>query len=285
MERVIAMQITFCNGSDKEYQRRLNHLLKDIFFDFQFWYDLNLWDENYESYSIMEGEEIVSNICVYKTQVLLKGQPHLALSVGAVATREDFRGKGLSRRLMEHIIKKYDGTPMFLYADDEVLGFYPKFGFRRVYEKQPVANCVVDNEPNPVQLSYDDPKVEHYLFNRAQFSQALDCLNTGSINMFHVHLGYLKDSLFEIPELNTLLIAKQTGAILKLNGVFSLKPILFADLLARLPFANVERIEFGFMPYWPDLQYVMERQEMSPLFVRGLACDLGDFKFPELSTT
>ena len=54
------MKISFCNGNDKEYQFMLNNLLKNIFLDFQFWYDLNLWDENYESYSIIENNEIVS---------------------------------------------------------------------------------------------------------------------------------------------------------------------------------------------------------------------------------
>ncbi|MCK9526830.1 MAG: GNAT family N-acetyltransferase [Limnochordia bacterium] len=279
------MQLTCCHGSDKEYQRRLNHLLKGIFFDFQFWYDLDLWDDNYESYSITEGDEIVSNICVYKTRVLFKGEPHLALSLGAVATREDCRGKGLSRRLMEHIISKYDGTPMYLSANDEVLGFYPKFGFRRVYEKQPVSNCAVDNRVQAVRLSYNDPKIQQYVFNRAQFSGELDCLNTASINMFHIHLGYLKDSLFEIPELNTLVVAQQQGTTLHLIGIFPLKPILFTDLLPRLPFCSVEKVQFGFMPYWSDLEYVMEEQEMDPLFIRGLTCDLGDFKFPKLSTT
>lgn len=56
------MQIAFNNGNDKEYKLMLNKLLKDIFFDFQFWYDLNVWDEKYESYSIIENDEIVSNI-------------------------------------------------------------------------------------------------------------------------------------------------------------------------------------------------------------------------------
>jgi len=70
-----------------------------------------------------------------------------------------------------------------------------------------------------------------------------------------------------------------------LIGIFPLKPILFTDLLPRLPFCSVEKVQFGFMPYWSDLEYVMEEQEMDPLFIRGLTCDLGDFKFPKLSTT
>lgn len=37
--------IVFNNSNDKEYQALLNKLLKDIFLDFKFWYDLNLWDD------------------------------------------------------------------------------------------------------------------------------------------------------------------------------------------------------------------------------------------------
>lgn len=66
-----SMQVSFNNGNDKEYQYMLNNLLKNIFFDFQFWYDLNLWDENYESYSIAENGEIVSNICILRLKYCL----------------------------------------------------------------------------------------------------------------------------------------------------------------------------------------------------------------------
>ena len=81
-----------------------------VFIDFQFWYDLNLWDENYESYSIIENGEMISNICVYKTNILFNNKQHPALSIGAVATKKEHRGKGLSRKLMEHIIDKYNGA-------------------------------------------------------------------------------------------------------------------------------------------------------------------------------
>jgi len=99
------MQITLCNKNDKEYQEKLNALQKPIFLDFQFWYNLNLWDNNYESYSVMQNDEIISNICIYKTDILFAGKRCQALSVGAVATKEGYRGNGYSRLLMEHIIK------------------------------------------------------------------------------------------------------------------------------------------------------------------------------------
>ncbi len=263
----------------------LNNLLKNIFFDFQFWYDLNLWDENYESYSIIDNGEIVSNICVFKTQILFNQKQYSGLSVGAVATKKEYRGRGLSRVLMEHIIKKYDNVPMYLSANDGVIDFYPKFGFERIYEKLPICECVINNDAMPNKLSYDDPKVWNYVYKRVNFSQKLDCLNTASVNIFHIYLGYLKDCIYELPEINTIVIAEQKGEILKLIGVFSMKDICFSDLVRYLPFTNVKKVEFGFMPYWSDVNYIMKEYETDPLFVRGLRCNLGDFKFPELSIT
>lgn len=152
------MQIHFNNRNNKEYQYLLNNLLKDIFFDFQFWYDLDLWDDNYESYSIIENGEMVSNICVYKAQILFHGNRYDALSVGAVATKKEYRGRGFMRALMEHIIRKYDNVPMYLSANDSVVDFYPRFGFKRVYEKLPICACTIDNACVPHKLSMTIPR-------------------------------------------------------------------------------------------------------------------------------
>lgn len=279
------MEINFCNGNDKAYQALLNDLLKDIFLDFQFWYDLNLWDENYESYSIMEDEKIVSNICVYKAQVLFHGKLSLALSIGAVATREGYRGKGYSKIIMEHILDKYKNVPMYLGANDSVTQFYPRFGFQRIHEKLPVAQVIINNEIEPVALQFDDPMVSDYVYHRRNYSNILDCMNTQSINMFHIHWGYLKNSIYHLPELDTMIIAELEDQVLKLIGVFSKKEITFGQLVSHLPFQGVNRIEFGFMPYWEDVDYIMQDYETDPIFVRNITCDLGDFKFPELSIT
>lgn len=278
------MKISFCNGNDKAYQAQLNDLLKDIFLDFQFWYDLNLWDENYESYSIQEDGKIVSNICVFKTQIIFHGKQSMALSFGAVATREGYKGRGYSRVLMEHILDKYKGLPMYLAANDSVTEFYPKFGFQRVYEKLPVVEIQVNHELQPIKLQYDNPIVSSYVYERVNYSPILDCRNTQTINLFHIHWGYLKESIYHIPELDTMVIAEQNDSVLKLIGVFSKREITFQELVSHLPFHGVSRIEFGFMPS-ADTGYQMQEYETDPLFVRGITCDLGDFKFPELSFT
>ncbi len=279
------MQISFNNRNDRDYEKMLNDLLKNTFLDFQFWYDLNLWDENYESYSFVENGKVISNICVYKTQLLFEQKKYPALSLGAVTTKKEYRGRGLSRMLMEHIIEKYDGVLMYLSTNDSVVNFYLKFGFERVFEKLPVGDFKIDNKIKTNKLKYNSPKVWDYVFKRINYSTKLDCLNTASINIFHIYWGYLKDCIYELPELDTMIVAKQKGTTLKLYGVFSLKDINFSELISVLPFCDVKRIEFGFMPDWPDVNFIMEEYETDPLFVRGLTRNLGDFKFPELSVT
>lgn len=163
--------------------------------------------------------------------------------------------------------------------------FYPKFGFERIYEKLPVCECKINNNAIPDKLSYDNQKIWDYVYNRVNFSKKLDCLNTAAVNIFHIYSGYLKDCIYELPEIKTMVIAEQRGETLKLIGVFSLKDISFSDLVGHLPFSGVKKIEFGFMPCWSDVNYKMKEYETDPLYVRGLSCNLGDFKFPELSVT
>jgi len=281
----IEENIVFNNSNDKNYQILLNNLLKNIFFDFQFWFDLNLWDDNYESYAYINNDEIVSNISVFKTDLVFNQKKYLALSIGSVATKKEFRGKGYSGILMNHILDEYEGIPMYLSANDSVVDFYPKFGFKRVYEKLPVYKCEVNNNIKPQKINYDSKKVWNYIYNRINYSQKLDCLNTSSINIFHIYLGYLKDYIYEIPELNTMIIAIKKESTLKFVGIFSLENISFFELIDYLPFKNINKIEFGFMPYWSDMNYTMENYKTDPFFVKNIDCDLGDFKFPEVSIT
>ncbi len=279
------MQPVFCNSNDKDYQNRLNALLKEVFFDFRFWYDLNLWDDRYESYAIEDHDKIVSNICLFKTRVLYRNQPYDAISLGAVATKPEYRGQGLLRRLMEQIDRKYAGIPMYLSANDTVLDFYPRFGFRRFTEYLPLCRQDIDHLAVPHRLSCDDPRVRHYICGRVNFSPIFDCLNTEPVNLFHLYSGYLNDCLYELQDINTLIVAQQTAATLKLFGVFSLQAITWRDLADRLPFSGIKRLEFGFLPYWPDLHYDLQADDSNLWFVKNIPCSMDAIKYPELSAT
>lgn len=51
-------------------------------------------------------------------------------------TDNEFQNKGLSRVLMEKILDEWNGKCdlIYLFANDSVLDFYPKFGFKKCNE-------------------------------------------------------------------------------------------------------------------------------------------------------
>ncbi|WP_326717516.1 GNAT family N-acetyltransferase [Vagococcus jeotgali] len=78
---------------------------------------------------------------------VINKKKHQVLQLGTVMTKETYRDQGLSRRLIEEILKDYQGKVdmIFLFANETVLEFYPKFGFSRVMEDSYLLN-VSDNK-------------------------------------------------------------------------------------------------------------------------------------------
>jgi len=285
MKSGMKMEIQFCNRNDKTYQKKLNALLSAVFFDFRFWYDLDLWDENYESYSIWLADEIVSNICVFKVKGVRNGAAFDALSLGAIATKADCRGRGYARAILEHILAKHPDMPMFLSANESVLGFYPRFGFTRVYEKLPTAVYTIHNDCTAHKLPHTALRVRDAVYQRCNIFTRLDCLNTQSVNMFHLYAGEWADCIYDVPACDSVVVARQSGETLYTAAVFAQKETTFAALAKALPFLGVTKVEFGFMPFWKDLDYTMEPYDGDPIFVRSVQCELGDFKLPDFSYT
>ena len=112
-------------------RKSYSKLTMNIFaLSFENWYENGYWDEHYTPYSILDGDRVVANISVCRLDYEYQGMIRHYVQLGAVATEKSYRGKGLSRRLMEEVLKdfnSYDG--IYLYANDTVLEFYPKFGF------------------------------------------------------------------------------------------------------------------------------------------------------------
>ena len=281
------MNITMTNGSTATaaFKNQINTLIQEVFgFSFDKWQDRNLWDNQYEMYTIIEGNQAVANISAYKMKLLLSGEPRDFLQLGAVATKEQYRGKGLSRKIMEHIFAAYPDTPKFLHANDSVTSFYPRFGFVPFTYKQPILACDNLQGCGMVKLELDDPKVDAYLRNRSQYSRIFDCLSPYAINWFHL-LYFHADHIYEVPALQALIIAEQKGKTLHLHDVIATTEISFSQVLPCLSFPGAERIAFGFTPDWLKLDYAMTEMELDHPYIRGEFAVSKDFRFPDLIMT
>ncbi|MEB9735185.1 GNAT family N-acetyltransferase [Bacillus cereus] len=122
---------------NEKYKESFNDLAKHVFeLDFKGWYDRGCWNDNYICYSYVDGDKVIANTSINKMNVISNGKEYKAIQLGTVMTHPDYRHQGLATKLMNHIIKKYEKNYNFIYlfANDTVLEFYPKFGFEKVQE-------------------------------------------------------------------------------------------------------------------------------------------------------
>jgi GNAT superfamily N-acetyltransferase len=261
----------YTNTSSAAYRSQLNQLLEETFsLSFEPWFSTWGWPADYTCFSALDHEHVQANVSVYRMDLLFDGVEHEWLQLGAVATREERRGEGLSRRLMEMVYSTFPEANFFLCANASVLDFYPRFGFRHITSWQPVLHSVLvpTKRSGMRKLHLNDPQVRQYLDGARCYSQVLDCTNAAPVNWFHLLMAYT-DCLYEIPRLQTMLAARQEGSQLELAGVWASRPVTFADLAPELDFPGVSEIRFGFQPDWLEVEVQMVERKDDPLFVRG----------------
>jgi len=282
------IEISFNNRCNPEYETLFDNLIQEVFgFSFSQWLERKLWDENYESYSVIENGRMLSNVNIYKADMIVQGKTVQTNRFGAIATRKDSRGKGLSRALIEHILSLYPDTPALLTANPSVLDFYPLFGFKQTQTYKPEVAVTINNDPKKaVKCKLDDQIFMNLLYSRSCYSKIIDCVNTQSVQIFHLLMEYT-DDIYYLPKHDVAVIAKNDGNRLFLVDIIARKPISFELLKHELPFANIEVVEFGFSPDWLDVTPTWTPLNMNddPFFIRGEWNLPENYRFPAMSET
>lgn len=243
-------KITLTTGNDPVYELHFNELVQAVFgFDFGHWFRLGVWDDCYESYGLWLDGRLVAHSGLFKMNLLVKGAIYPTIQFSAVAVHPDFRGKGLMKILFEHIFAKYPDTSALLFANESVLDFYPRFGFKPTDDYIACSAQNINNEPaSPVTPEQCRKIVE----NCRPHSQILDCANGHSIRLFHL-FGEFAEKLYRIDEV--VIAAEVVGETLKIADIFSRNPVKWNDLKKRLPFRNIRKVEFGFCPDFLEVEY------------------------------
>jgi len=266
------MQITKNNKNNPEYEAMFDNLIQEVFgFSFAPWLEEGLWDERYESYSIIENGVMLSNLCILKMEMIVRGEKVNAIQMGAVATRENQRGRGLSRKLMQHVLELYQSTLIYLAANPSVADFYPKFGFKQAHFYTPEIKAEINNnQVKIVKCEADDVEFITAIENRGCFSNELDCTNTQPTQMFHAIMEY-EDDIYFLPDVDVVVIAKQEDNELFIADVIAKNPVSFEELKKFLPFNSVESVEFGFNPDWLGISPEWTPMDMDEdlFFIKG----------------
>jgi len=280
---------------NEDYRTSFNKLAVNTFdIDFEKWYKRQLFFNKYCAYSFIHKNQVVSNVSINKMELIVDGIKKKALQLGTVMTSPDFRNQGLAAALINHIIEKYEKEYDFIYlfANDSVLDFYPKFGFKKAIESAYVMDTAqlskkasIINRLNPENA--DEYKtIIRIAANRVPISAKLSAVNDNWPLMVYC-LYEFKNDLYYLKEEDAIVILKREENTLHIYDILSLKPFDLDNIIEKVNDKEDEKIEFHFIPElkrYKVIRTLQERQD-DTLFVRGEASLPSEILFPMTSQT
>ena len=232
----------------------LNKLTEKTYgFNFRKWYEAGYWGNGYIPYSLLDDDKLVANVSVSIMKINILGEEKNYIQIGTVMTDEEYRNQGLSRFLIEKVLSEWENKCdcIYLFANDTVLDFYPKFGFKRVYEYQYLIKKNKRKESEKVRkINIDDNNdkglLENIIINSIQISK-LHVKENKNLIMFYC-LDFLKDTIYYIENYNTIAICEYDGEELFIQDIFMDKEIDLNIVINSLTNKETKVIRLGFTP-------------------------------------
>lgn len=276
---------------DNNLRNSFNKLAENTYgITFEPWYQNGYWTEKYIPYSIVNKEEVVANISVNPMKFIEKGSVKHYIQLGTVMTDKAYRNQGLSRNLMEIILNDYkdkvDG--FYLFANDSVLEFYPKFGFNKSNEYQYVKTVDNKGKMKATKILMENKRdwdVLESAIKKSIIHSEFEMVHNPELILFHI-TNFMKDCVYYIESLDAYVIVEIEGEELFIHNVFGENETDIDSIVNS--FGNsIKKVTLGFTPIHANGFEVMEhREEDTTLFVMGKNFDLFTDKqimFPTLS--
>jgi GNAT superfamily N-acetyltransferase len=282
---------------NEPYRKSLNQLSIDIFkLDLEPWYQAGFFNNRYIPYSFLLDGKIIANASISLLDIMIDHKVKRAIQIGTVMTDKQHRNKGLSTMLMKHIIEEYEGQSDFIYlfANDRVLNFYPKFGFEKVAEKSYTmsARAVVQQDAvikilQP-EVAADRAILSRLMENRKPVSHLLGVVNDQwplSTSILDRYCDFL-DRYYLLKE-HVIVLADRSDGVLNLYDVISQHEINPDEIVEKMVSRRDNKVEFHFIPELKKYKVMTSTAdwEDDTLFVRSKQPLRAEVLFPLTSHT
>lgn len=263
---------------DAILRKSLNTLAEKTFcISFESWYQNGFWTDNYIPYSAVDGDRVVANVSVNRCNMQWNGEKKELIQLGTVMTDPEYRGKGLSRMLMEEVEKDYAGKVdgIFLFANDSVLDFYPRFGFQKLdeheYSKAVAIKCAKEAKQIPMNTKEQwDRMVD--IINRSCQCGKVNMIDNAGLFMFYLH-SFMQENVYYIASLDAYAVAQVEEENLYIDAVFSNAPVNI-DAVINAFGEEIHNVTLGFVPQDGNgFDVKVLHEEGTTLFVKGAVFD------------
>lgn len=259
--------------------------------DFRRWCEWGQWGEDYRAFCLVGDDgRVLANASAWRMRLSIEGREVVAYQLGAVGCLAQARGQGLARRAMQAALAHCGPAPVFLFANDSVLEFYPRFGFaaapQSLFEASLQAEPASDGSAAVLDLA--DAAIRADFLRLAAAAPAVSgrfaARDYGRIATWYAANGYasplrrLGDDIW--------VFAEAEDGVLTIEDVFATGPFDLPAALPRLIERPIHTVRFGFTPdrLWPQARAVGAEADAG-LFVRNLILPAGPQRFPLLART
>ena len=218
------MQIEKNYRDNEALRASFNKLAESTFgLNFENWYQMGFWKDNYIPYSVVIDGQVVSNVSVNACNMNYKGREVKLIQLGTIMTYPEHRNKGYARILMEEVLRDYEGKVdgIYLFANYAVLDFYPKFGFKvaKEYQYSREVTQTGENTAKTVLMNnaVDHAKMVDLLATKPQNSDMYMVGNTG-LYMFYL-AQFMTENVFYIEECDSYAVAELEDDTLILHTI------------------------------------------------------------------
>lgn len=268
-----------------------NELAKKTFgIDFEDWYQNGYWGDNYNPYSIEINGKVIANISVNITNYILNGNKKHFIQLGTVMTEEKYRNQGLIRQIMKEIEDDYmkDIDGIYLFANDSVLDFYPKFGFHKATEYQYCKNVSINKEGSMVKVSTKEKielnKLEEVIKYSVHYG-GFNLIENSGLIMFYV-TKFMQENVYYDNNQGVYVIAEIDGEELFIHNIFSEKRLDIEKVIEAFG-KGIKKVSLRFTPDIIEGYTVSDvKEEDTTLFIKGKGfCDFEESRlmFPTLA--
>ena len=279
------------NGKEYNYisNAMQNEKVRKNYFEFinqAFGLDFTPWSQSgfsgsFIPYTLFDGDAAVASVGIAISNFKWKDSLKKYAQISTVATGQAYRKKGLSRWLMTNVINEWKdkADSIYLYANDSVVDFYPKFGFEATNEYR-YKLIAAKKQGNFRKLNIKDRDDVALLIRKYHESNPFSLIPThenAEMMMFHC-VTFLQENIYYIEQYDAVVIADYENDDLFCYDIFTNANCSIYDVLGVLVSNNTKTITLGFTPKFSD-NYSIEKvcEEDTTLFVlhgkENLFCD------------
>jgi len=258
--------------NNKALRDSFNELAEKTFgLNFENWYQNGFWGDNYEPFSVIEDGKIVANVSLNRTDLKMGERVYKIWQIGTVMTDEAYRNRGYIREIMKEIDKVTGSDPVYLFANDSVVNFYPKFGFVPAREYICSRRCenVGENRYKNIPMKpHEDWDILAKAMKESSFPTGCITVGNPELTFFYVS-QFMQDCVYYCEELKAWVIAEIEEGELMLHNVFAGSEVSLDDVIAAFG-EGVKYVKLGFSPADKKGFMVSEyHEEDCNFFIRG----------------